>query len=77
MPSDRVAAPSVTRAVAPIRPASASCPPGHDAGVETVWDGGWTVVVLSNYDAPAGMTLAGPILGLLTRQGAARGTASR
>jgi hypothetical protein len=30
-----------------------------------VWDGEWTVVVLSNYDAPAGMMLEMPILDLL------------
>jgi CubicO group peptidase (beta-lactamase class C family) len=50
---------------------------GFDADLEMVWDGDWTVVVLSNYDAPAGMMLAGPILDLLGRQGGARGTASR
>lgn len=44
---------------------------GHDADVEMLWDGDWTVVVLSNYDAPAGMQLEMPILQLLmARQGA-------
>ena len=41
---------------------------GFDSDVEMVWDGEWTVVVLSNYDAPAGMELSGPILDLLARQ---------
>jgi D-alanyl-D-alanine carboxypeptidase len=39
---------------------------GHDADLEMVWDTGWTVVVLSNYDAPAGMRLEMPILDLVT-----------
>ena len=30
-----------------------------------VWDGEWTVVTLSNYDAPAGMMLEMPILNLI------------
>ena len=38
---------------------------GHDADLEMVWDGEWTVVVLSNYDAPAGMMLEMPILDLI------------
>ncbi|MFL5619204.1 MAG: serine hydrolase domain-containing protein [Gemmatimonadaceae bacterium] len=38
---------------------------GHDADLEMLWDGEWTVVVLSNYDAPAGMMLEMPILDLL------------
>jgi CubicO group peptidase (beta-lactamase class C family) len=41
---------------------------GHDADVEMVWDGEWTVVVLSNYDAPAGMQMEAPILALLAQQ---------
>lgn len=41
---------------------------GHDADVEMVWDGDWTVVVLSNYDAPAGMQIEMPILSLLAQQ---------
>jgi hypothetical protein len=41
---------------------------GHDADVEMVGDGEWTVVVLSNYDAPAGMQLEWPILALLAQQ---------
>ena len=43
---------------------------GHDADVETVWDGDWTVVVLSNYDAPAGVQLSFPIVRLLAQQSA-------
>jgi len=39
---------------------------GHDADLQMVWDGEWTVVTLSNYDAPAGMMLEMPILGLIT-----------
>ena len=50
---------------------------GFDSDVEMVWDGNWTVVVLSNYDAPAGMMLSGAIVDMLTRQAGARGTASR
>lgn len=41
---------------------------GHDADVEMAGDGEWTVVVLSNYDAPAGMQLEWPILALLAQQ---------
>ena len=33
-----------------------------------LWDGEWTVVVLSNYDAPAGMELSGAIVRLLAGQ---------
>jgi hypothetical protein len=40
---------------------------GHDADLQMVWDGEWTVVVLSNYDAPAGMMIEMPILELITR----------
>jgi CubicO group peptidase (beta-lactamase class C family) len=43
---------------------------GWDADLELVWDGDWTVIVLSNYDAPAGIALAGPIVDLVARQGA-------
>jgi hypothetical protein len=32
-----------------------------------VWDDEWTVVVLSNYDAPAGMMIGMPILELITK----------
>jgi hypothetical protein len=32
-----------------------------------VWDGEWTVIVLSNYDAPAGVMLEMPILDLIAR----------
>jgi hypothetical protein len=39
---------------------------GHDADLEMVWDDAWTVVVLSNYDAPAGIALEMPILDLIT-----------
>ena len=38
---------------------------GHDADLQMVWDGEWTVVTLSNYDAPAGMMLEMPILNLI------------
>lgn len=38
---------------------------GFDADVEMLWDGDWTIVVLSNYDAPAGMELSGAIQRLL------------
>jgi CubicO group peptidase (beta-lactamase class C family) len=41
---------------------------GHDADVEMVWDGDWTVIVLSNYDAPAGMQVEMPILAMLAQQ---------
>ena len=42
---------------------------GHDADLEMVWDGEWTVVVLSNYDAPAGVTLEMPMLDLIAGSG--------
>jgi len=45
---------------------------GWDADVELVWDRGWTVIVLSNYDAPAGLALSGPIMRLIAGQSAAR-----
>jgi CubicO group peptidase (beta-lactamase class C family) len=38
---------------------------GLDADVEMLWDDDWTIVVLSNYDAPAGMELSGAIQQLL------------
>ncbi|HET7459078.1 MAG TPA: serine hydrolase domain-containing protein, partial [Gemmatimonadaceae bacterium] len=38
---------------------------GLDSDVEMLWDDDWTIVVLSNYDAPAGMQLAGAIQWLL------------
>lgn len=41
---------------------------GYDADVQMVWDGEWTVVVLANRDAPAGMRVEMPILLLLARQ---------
>jgi D-alanyl-D-alanine carboxypeptidase len=41
---------------------------GEDADVEMVWDGEWTVVVLSNYDAPAGIELSMPIVDMLADQ---------
>lgn len=41
---------------------------GHDADLEMVWERDWTVVVLSNYDSPAGMQLMFPILELVGRQ---------
>jgi hypothetical protein len=40
---------------------------GHDADLQMVWDDEWTVVVLSNYDAPAGMMIEMPVLELITR----------
>ena len=39
---------------------------GHDADLQMVWDDEWTVVVLSNYDAPAGMMIEMPILETIT-----------
>ena len=45
---------------------------GHDADLRMLWNEGWTVIVLSNYDAPAGMMLELPILDLLAREMAAR-----
>jgi CubicO group peptidase (beta-lactamase class C family) len=50
---------------------------GHDADLEMVWDDQWTVVVLSNYDAPAGMMLEVPILELITRTSAHGETAKK
>jgi D-alanyl-D-alanine carboxypeptidase len=44
---------------------------GHDADLEMVWDGEWTVIVLSNYDAPAGVTLEMPIIDLIAGSAAA------
>lgn len=38
---------------------------GLDADVEMLWDNDWTIIVLSNYDAPAGMQLSGAIQQLL------------
>lgn len=45
---------------------------GYDADLQMVWAGEWTVIVLSNYDAPAGMMIMMPILDLLARQVALR-----
>jgi CubicO group peptidase (beta-lactamase class C family) len=45
---------------------------GHDADLEMLWDDGWTVVVLSNYDAPAGMMVEMPILDLIAGSSAHR-----
>lgn len=45
---------------------------GYDADLQMVWEGDWTVVVLSNYDAPAGREMEMPILDLLARQVALR-----
>lgn len=42
---------------------------GWDADMEMMCDGDWTVVVLSNYDAPAGIQVETPILALLAEQG--------
>ena len=39
---------------------------GHDADLQMVWGDQWTVITLSNYDAPAGMMLEMPILDLVT-----------
>jgi CubicO group peptidase (beta-lactamase class C family) len=41
---------------------------GLDADVEMLWDSDWTVIVLSNYDAPAGIGLAGEVVGLLAQR---------
>lgn len=41
---------------------------GWDADMEMVWEGDWTVVVLSNFDAPAGRAVEMPILEMLTQQ---------
>jgi CubicO group peptidase (beta-lactamase class C family) len=49
---------------------------GHDADLEMVWDDGWTVVVLSNYDAPAGMKIEMPTLDLITGSSAPGAQAS-
>ena len=38
---------------------------GLDSDVEMLWDDDWTIVVLSNYDAPAGMQISGAIQWLL------------
>jgi len=50
---------------------------GHDAHLQMVWDDQWTVVTLSNYDAPAGMMLEMPILELVTKSSKHRETAKR
>lgn len=42
---------------------------GHDADAEMVLDGDWTVIVLSNFDAPAGMQIVFPVLELVTGAG--------
>ena len=47
---------------------------GHDADLQMVWDDEWTVVVLSNYDAPAGMFIEMPILETITATTAPRPT---
>ena len=46
---------------------------GHDADLEMVWDGEWTVIVLSNYDAPAGVMLEMPIIDLIAGSTKAEG----
>ena len=38
---------------------------GMDADVELLWDRDYTIIVLSNYDAPAGVMLAQSIVLLL------------
>ena len=50
---------------------------GHDADLQMVWDDQWTVVVLSNYDAPAGMMIGMPILELITRSATSPGAAAK
>ena len=50
---------------------------GHDADLQMVWDGEWTVVTLSNYDAPAGMMLEMPILELVTKSAGRSDTATK
>jgi hypothetical protein len=42
-----------------------------------VWDDQWTVITLSNYDAPAGMMLEMPILELVTKSAKHGETATR
>jgi hypothetical protein len=42
-----------------------------------VWDDQWTVITLSNYDAPAGMMLEMPILDLITGTSARPTTSTR
>jgi CubicO group peptidase (beta-lactamase class C family) len=50
---------------------------GHDADLQMVWDDQWTVITLSNYDAPAGMMLEMPILDLITGTSARPTTSTR
>lgn len=50
---------------------------GHDADLQMVWDEEWTVVTLSNYDAPAGMMLEMPILDLIAGSASRGRSASR
>ena len=50
---------------------------GHDADLQMVWDDEWTVVVLSNYDAPAGMMIEMPILELITKSAGAPTNAAK
>jgi D-alanyl-D-alanine carboxypeptidase len=50
---------------------------GHDADLQMVWDDQWTVITLSNYDAPAGMMLEMPILELVTKSSKHGETATR
>jgi CubicO group peptidase (beta-lactamase class C family) len=45
---------------------------GHDADLQMVWEDEWTVIVLSNYDAPAGMMLEMPILETITATSATK-----
>jgi D-alanyl-D-alanine carboxypeptidase len=50
---------------------------GHDADLQMVWDDQWTVITLSNYDAPAGMMLEMPILDLVTGSSVRRAESTR
>ncbi len=50
---------------------------GHDADLQMVWDDQWTVITLSNYDAPAGMMLEMPILDLVTGSSVRRAASTR
>jgi len=50
---------------------------GHDADLQMVWGDQWTVITLSNYDAPAGMMLEMPILDLVTGSSVRRAASTR
>ena len=50
---------------------------GHDADLQMLWDDQWTVVVLSNYDAPAGMMIEMPILETISKSATSAGDAAK